>query len=400
MWDSIWINANLITLTGESGYGIIENGALGVADGRIVFAGVPAESPAKLAQEVHDCQGRWVSPGLVDCHTHLVYGGNRAREFEMRLKGASYAEIAKAGGGILSTLKATRELKETTLFKTALPRLQALMSEGVCGVEVKSGYGLDLETERKMLRVASSLGVETGIRVQKTFLGAHALPPEYEGRADDYISYVCEEMLPALHAEGLVDAVDGFCERIAFSPEQIARVFKAAHSLDIPVKLHAEQLSHYDGAILAAKHKALSADHLEYIDEAGVEAMAEAGTVAVLLPGAFYTLKETMLPPIDLFRKHGVLMAIATDHNPGTSPALSLLLMMNMACTLFRLTPEEALRGVTINAARALGWQDWGTLSEGAIADFVLWDIQHPAELSYRFGYNPCAGVIRKGVLV
>jgi imidazolonepropionase len=376
----------------------MSGGAIGMRDGRIVFVGALSEKPETLAREVHDCEGRWITPGLIDCHTHLVYGGNRAAEFEKRLNGTSYEEIAKAGGGILSTLKATRDASEADLFIASLARLQALMREGVCGIEIKSGYGLTLESERKCLRIAARLAAETGLQVQKTFLGAHALPPEYAGRADEYIAHLCEEMLPALHAEGLVDAVDGFCETIAFSPSQIERVFKAARGLGLPVKLHAEQLSNLGGAALAAQYKALSADHLEYIDEAGVARMAKAGTVAVLLPGAFYTLREKQLPPVDLFRKHSVPMALATDHNPGTSPAGSLLLMMNMACTLFRMTPEEALRGVTVNAARALGWEDCGVLREGGRADFALWDIGSPAELSYRFGANPCAGVVRRGI--
>lgn len=394
MWDSIWINAHLVT-QGQSG--IIKDGALGVTDGRIVFSGMSPENPQSLAKIVHDAKGRLITPGLIDAHTHLVYGGNRAREFEMRLNGANYEDIAKAGGGIVSTVKATRAASEDDLFKAALVRLKALMREGVTGVEIKSGYGLDLGSERKMLRVATRLAQETGLRVQRTFLGAHAVPPEYQGCADDYITHICNVMLPALHAENLVDAVDGFCEGIAFSPAQIARVFDTAKNLGLPVKLHAEQLSNLGGAALTARYKGLSADHLEYLDEGGVKALADAGTIAMMLPGAFYALREKQLPPIDLFRKHGVKMALATDHNPGTSPVNSILLMMNMACTLFRMTPEEALRGVTLHAAQALGWDDCGILAIGKKADFVLWDIQDPAELSYRFGFNPCAGVIRNG---
>lgn len=394
MWDSIWINGHLAT---QNDHGIIKNAAIGIQDGKIVFIGPSPEKPDALANIVHDAKGRLITPGLIDAHTHLVYGGNRAREFEMRLNGANYEDIAKAGGGIISTVKATRAASEDDLFKAALVRLKALMREGVTGVEIKSGYGLDLDSERKMLRVATHLSQETGLRVQRTFLGAHAVPPEYQSRPDDYITYICEIMLPALHAENLVDAVDGFCEGIAFSPAQITRVFNTAKTLGLPVKLHAEQLSNLGGAALTAQYKGLSADHLEYLDEAGVKAMGDAGTIAMILPGAFYTLREKQLPPIDLFRKHGVKMALATDHNPGTSPANSLLLMMNMACILFRMTAEEVLQGVTVHAAQALGWDDCGILEIGKKADFVLWDIQGPAELPYRFGFNSCVGAIRGG---
>ncbi len=393
MWDSIWINMHLAAVPGH-------HGAIGVQDGKIAWIGPQGElpgAPEKLAATVHDAGGRWATPGLIDCHTHLVYGGNRAKEFEMRLKGATYEDIAKAGGGIISTVKETREASEDTLFGAALRRLNNLMQEGVTGLEIKSGYGLDTATEKKMLAVATRLWRETGIRVQRTFLGAHALPPEYKGRADDYIAYVCDDMLPALHEAGLVDAVDAFCDKIAFTIEQTERVFQKAQSLGLPVKLHAEQLSNQGGSRLAARYRALSADHLEYLDEDGVKAMADAGTVAVLLPGAFYFLRETKLPPVDLLRKHNVPIAIATDHNPGSSPVQSILLMLSMACTLFRLTPEEALSGVTFHAAKALGWDDCGALEQGLRADFVLWDIAALPELCYGFGVNPCYGVVRGG---
>lgn len=390
MWDSILFNANLITLSGDKGYGVIEHGAIGVQNGRIVFSGVPQTAPEKLAYDIHDVQGKWITPAFLDCHTHLVYGGSRAHEFELRLQGASYEDIARSGGGILSTVRATREASEDALFASSLKRMKMLMAEGVAAFEIKSGYGLDLETERKMLRVATRLRDQTGLRVQRSFLGAHALPPEYAGRADDYIDHICNDMLPALHAENLVDAVDGFCENIAFSAAQMARVFAKAKALGLPVKLHAEQLSNQGGAEMAAGFSALSSDHLEYLDEAGVTAMAEAGSVAVLLPGAFYFLRETQLPPVELLRRYNVPMAIATDHNPGSAPVYSLLLMMNMACTLFRMTPEEALRGVTVNAAKALGWEnDLGVLEEGMAAAFNIWDISGPADLSYAVGDNP-----------
>ncbi len=401
MWDSIWINANLATMTGERPYGAIENAAIAVKDGKIAWCGQQEDlpdAPENLAQNVHDAEGRWITPGLIDCHTHLVYGGNRAKEFELRLNGATYEEIAKAGGGILSTVAATRGESESELYNKALPRLLNLMREGVTGIEIKSGYGLDTATEAKMLRVATRLRDETGIRVQRTFLGAHALPPEYTGRADDYIDLIRSEMLPQLAAEGLIDAIDAFCERIGFTTVQTEKIFQKAQELGLPVKLHAEQLSDQKGAALTAHYHGLSADHLEYLSEDGVKAMAQAGTVAVLLPGAYYFLRETKLPPLELLREYNVPIAIATDLNPGSSPAHSLLLMLNMACTLFHMTPEEALAGVTRNAAKALGWDDCGTLAEGLRADFVLWDIEQPAELSYRFGYNPCAGIVRNGV--
>jgi len=396
MWDSIWINLR----TARSG----DNpAAIGIVDGIIAWIGPQADLPAvpeKLAKTIRDGASRWVTPGLIDCHTHLVYGGNRAREFEMRLQGASYEDIARAGGGILSTVNATRAATEDELVASARARLNDLMAEGITGIEIKSGYGLDLPTERKILNAATRLAQESGLRVQRTFLGAHAVPPEYKNRADDYISHICNDMLPALHDEGLVDAVDAFCETIGFTPAQTERVFRKAQELGLPVKLHAEQLSNQHGSALAARYKALSADHLEYLDEDGIRAMADSGTIALLLPGAYYFLRETRRPPVDLLRKHKVSIAIATDHNPGTAPVHSLLLMMNMACTLFHLTPEESLDGVTRHAAAALGWDDCGKLERGARADFVLWDIGAPAELSYAIGRNPCYAVVRNGVYV
>lgn len=396
MWDSIWINLR----TARSG----DNpAAIGIVDGIIAWIGPQADLPAvpeKLAKIIRDGASRWVTPGLIDCHTHLVYGGNRAREFEMRLQGASYEDIARAGGGILSTVNATRAATEDELVASARARLNDLMAEGITGIEIKSGYGLDLPTERKILNAATRLAQESGLRVQRTFLGAHAVPPEYKNRADDYISHICNDMLPALHDEGLVDAVDAFCETIGFTPAQTERVFRKAQELGLPVKLHAEQLSNQHGSALAARYKALSADHLEYLDEDGIRAMADSGTIALLLPGAYYFLRETRRPPVDLLRKHKVPIAIATDHNPGTAPVHSLLLMMNMACTLFHLTPEESLDGVTRHAAAALGWDDCGKLERGARADFVLWDIGAPAELSYAIGRNPCYAVVRNGVYV
>ena len=403
MWDQLWIKARLATMDTDDGYGAVDPGALAVAGGRIAWVGPMADLPAdavRTATETHDAGGRWITPGLIDCHTHLVFGGDRAREFALRLEGASYEEIARAGGGIVSTVAATRAADDDTLVAAARPRLAALMAEGVTTVEVKSGYGLDAETEAKMLRVAGTLADEAGIRLRRSFLGAHAVPAEYAGRPDDYIALVCETMLPRIAEAGLADAVDGFGERIAFTPDQIAAVFDAASRHGLPVKLHADQLSDQGGAALAARYGALSADHLEYTSAAGAEAMAAAGTVAVLLPGAFYFLGETRKPPVDLFRRHGVPMAVATDCNPGSSPTTSLLLMLNMACVLFRLTPAEALASVTRAAARALGLGDeCGRLAPGLAADFVLWDIDDPADLSYRFGHNPCAAVVRGGVV-
>jgi imidazolonepropionase len=373
--------------------------ALAVEAGQVQWMGLPGTEPARFAQVVrHDGGGALVTPGLVDCHTHLVYGGHRAHEFALRLAGASYEEIARAGGGIVSTVRATREAGEDALFASASARLSQLLAEGVCAVEVKSGYGLALEHERKQLRVARRLAQAHGVAVRTTFLGAHALPPEYAGRSGEYIDLVCREMLPALHAEGLVDAVDVFCERIAFSLEETERVFQAARALGLPVKLHAEQLSDMGGAQLAARYGALSCDHVEHLSQAGIDAMRAAGTVAVMLPGAYYTLRDTHLPPIAALRAAGVSMAVATDHNPGTSPALSLLLMANMACTLFGLTVPEALAGVTAHAARALGLQDThGTLAVGRPADFVLWNVREAAELAYWFGQRPVRCVVRQG---
>ncbi|PWK36400.1 imidazolonepropionase [Cupriavidus plantarum] len=397
--DGIWHNGHLLP-DGDPAHAI-RDGALVVADGRIVWMGAHAVLPAVYAATSiprHDAAGGWITPGLVDCHTHLVYGGQRADEFAMRLAGASYEDIARAGGGIVSTVRATREASDDALFAQAAARLQPLLAEGVTAIEIKSGYGLSLDAERRQLRVARRLGDAYGVAVHTTFLGAHALPPEYAGRADDYIALVCETMLPALAEEGLVDAVDAFCESIGFSAAQTTRVFEAAARHGLPVKLHAEQLSNLGGAALAARHRALSADHLEHLDEAGVMAMAAAGTVAVLLPGAYYFLRDTHLPPIALLREHGVPVAIATDHNPGTSPTTSLLLMLNMAATLFRMTVPEALRGVTVHAARALGAADrHGVLAAGRDANFVLWNVASPAELVYWFGRNPAALVVRQG---
>lgn len=403
-WDAIWLNAHLATMEqvpGADSYGTIEDGAVAAKDGRIAWIGKRADLPAGWrAQVEHDCRGGWLTPGLIDCHTHLVYAGSRAAEFEQRLQGVSYEEIARAGGGILSTVRATRAASERDLLRQSSRRLAALMAEGVTTVEIKSGYGLDTATESRILRVARQLAVSCATEVRTSFLGAHALPPEYAGHADDYITLVCEEMLPAIHTEGLADAVDAFCEGIGFSPAQTARVFERAHSLGLPVKLHADQLSDLGGAALAARHGALSADHLEYTSAASVEAMAQAGTVAVLLPGAYYFLRETRLPPIAVLRERGVPMALATDCNPGTSPCTSLLLMLNMGCTLFRLTPAEALAGVTCHAAQALSLQQQaGRIAIGLRADLALWEIERPADLAYAFGANPCVGRYHAGTV-
>jgi imidazolonepropionase len=396
----VWTNARIATMAAGAAtpYGLVEDGALAVQDGRIAWVGERAALPATLRQGAaeHDAQGALITPGLVDCHTHLVYGGDRAGEFEARLNGASYEEIARAGGGIVSTVTATRAAEEGALLQASRRRLRALLAEGVTTLEIKSGYGLSLQDEAKCLRVARRLGQGERVDVRTTFLGAHALPPEFRDRGDDYVAEVCR-MLPLLHAQGLVDAVDAFCESIAFTPAQVRRVFQAARALGLPVKLHAEQLSDSGGAELAASFGALSCDHLEWLGEAGAQAMARAGTVAVLLPGAFYFLRETRLPPVDLLRAHGVPIAISTDCNPGSSPCTSLLLMLNMACTLFRLTPEEALAGVTRNGARALGLRDRGVLAPGLRADFVLWDVQRPAELAYAIGLNPCRATFVEG---
>ena len=386
-------NATVATMAdGPAAYGLLEKASVAIENDRIGFVGPTEDEPGGLASWPHeDVGGRLITPALIDCHTHIVAGGNRAREFEMRLEGASYEEIARAGGGIVSTVKATREAEDESLLAAALVRVDHLIAEGVATVEIKSGYGLDVDTELRMLRTARAIASQRDVRVRTSFLGAHAIPPEYSGRPDTYIDAVCLPALEAAHGEGLVDAVDGFCEGIAFSPDQIERVFKKASALGLPVKLHAEQLSNLGGAQLAARYGALSADHLEYLDEAGVIALRDAGSVAVMLPGAFYTLHETQAPPIDLLRRHGVPMAVATDCNPGSSPVTSLLLSMNMACTLFRMTPQETLAGVTRNAARALGLADVGTVEAGKRAELAVWDVDHPNELSYRIGFNPLA---------
>jgi imidazolonepropionase len=388
-WDRLLLNATLATFAGESPCGLVERGAIAIHHGRIVWIGqmdaLPA-APHTLAVAVESLDGALVTPGLIDCHTHLVFGGDRAKEFDQRLNGATYEEIARAGGGIVSTVSATRAASEEVLFAQSLIRAQALLADGVTTLEIKSGYGLELESERRMLRVARRLGRELGITVRTSFLGLHALPPEYQDRRTEYVALVCDEMLPALAGEGLVDAVDAFCEGIGFTPEETRRVFERAKQLGLPVKLHAEQLSDLGGAALVAEYGGLSADHLEHLSPSGAVAMAAAGTVAVLLPGAFYALRETKLPPIALLREHQVPMAIATDCNPGTSPLLSLRLAAGMACTLFRLTPEEALRGVTVNAAGALGLHDRGTLAIGQRADLVVWNARQPAELCYWIG--------------
>ncbi|MCE6077808.1 imidazolonepropionase [Agrobacterium vitis] len=391
--DRIFTNARLATLNPQlSGLGIIEDAALMVRGGQIVYAGPMAELPISLlnAAEVTDCEGRWITPGLVDCHTHLVHAGNRAHEFEMRLTGASYEEIARAGGGIVSSVSKVRAASEADLLRETLPRLDALIAEGVTTIEVKSGYGLTVEDELKMLRAAKKLSDTRPVSITTTYLGAHATPPEYKGRNGDFIREVVLPGLTAAHAEHLVDAVDGFCESIAFLPDEMRVVFEAAQALGLPVKLHADQLSNLSGAALAADYGALSADHLEYTDAAGADAMAKAGTVAVLLPGAFYFIRETKKPPIDLFRQHGTKMALATDNNPGTSPLTSLLLTMNMGATLFGMTVEECIAGVTREAARALGRLDEiGTLEAGKSADLAIWDISELSELVYRIGFNP-----------
>jgi imidazolonepropionase len=396
----VWTHARVVTLAPDasSPYGLIEDGALAVEDGRIAWVGARAQLPSQCRSDAieHDAEGALITPGLIDCHTHLVWAGDRAAEFEARLNGASYEEIARAGGGIVSTVRATREASENDLLAQSQRRMRELLAEGVTTIEIKSGYGLCAEAEAKCLRVARRLGELEKVSVRTTFLGAHAVPPEFAGRADAYIDEVCG-MLPALHAQGLVDAVDAFCETIGFGPTQTQRVFEAARTLGLPVKLHAEQLSDSGGAELAAGFGALSCDHLEWLGERGARAMARAGSVAVLLPGAFYFLRETRVPPIALLRQHGIPIAISTDCNPGTSPCTSLLLMMNMACTLFRLTPEEALAGVTREAARALGLSDRGVLAAGMRADFVLWDTRSPAELSYAMGANPCKATFVHG---
>jgi imidazolonepropionase len=395
--ETLWHNARLATLTGP-GLGIVESGVVAAQGGRIVYAGPQADAPSLNAAKQIDCGGRWITPGLVDCHTHLVYAGDRAREFEMRLAGASYEEIAKAGGGIVSTVKATRAASQDALVAAALPRLDALIADGACTVEIKSGYGLSLDDELKMLRAARALADKRKVRIVTTFLGAHALPPEANGDKDKYIDLVVNEMMPVVAREKLADAVDAFCEGIAFSTEQTRRVFEAAKKHGLRVKLHADQLSNLHGAELAATFGALSADHLEYTDEAGIAAMAKAGTVAVLLPGAFYFLRETKQPPLDLIRRHRVPIAIASDNNPGTSPLTSLLLTMNMAATCFRMTVDECIAGVTREGARALGLlNQTGTLEAGKDCDLAIWNIENLAELVYIMGYNPLHARVRNG---
>ena len=400
-WDGLLLDARLVTLRDATGYGLIEHGALGWKEGAIAFAGAQSElpgAPETLATRVESANGALLTPGLIDCHTHLVFAGDRAQEFEQRLQGASYEQIAHAGGGILATVRATRAASEDQLFDASLPRARALLADGVTTLEIKSGYGLDTANEMKMLRVARRIGDTLGIGVRSSFLGAHALPPEFANRADDYIDCVCKEMLPAIAAAGLADAVDAFCETIGFSPAQTRRVFDTARALNLPLKLHAEQLSMQGGAALAASYGALSADHLEHIGDDCARAMAQAGTVAVLLPGAFVCLRETRLPPIDSLRAHGVAMAVASDCNPGTSPLLSLRLAMGLACAQFRLTPEEALRGATVNAAKALGLSDRGTLTLGQRADFVVWNAREPAQLAYWLGGDLVQRVIVGGI--
>lgn len=385
----------------EGAYGVIESAAVAVAAGRIAWIGADADMPRQALDAVRtrrDCAGCLVTPGLVDCHTHLIYAGNRASEFELRLKGASYEDIARAGGGINATVQATRSASEDELYVQTLPRLARFMDNGVTTLEIKSGYGLDTDTEIKMLRVARRLNNDSPVDIKSTFLGAHAIPPEFAGKADEYVDIICAEMLPRVAEEGLADAVDAFCENIAFSPDQVERVFKAAADLGLDIKCHSEQLSNLGGAALAAGYGALSVDHLEYLDERDVVDIAAAGTTAVLLPGAFYVLREAQTPPIDALRRHSVPIALASDSNPGSSPVLSLTLMLNMGCTLFRLTPAEALAGVTRNGARALALQQTiGTLEVGKHADMVLWDVSDPAELSYNVGGDPCNTVMFRG---
>ena len=400
-WQTLWLNVNLATMTeAGTGYGEITQAALAISDGKIVWLGKEADLPTydKNELEVINGEEKWLSPGLIDCHTHLVYGGHRANEFEMRLQGKSYQEIAEAGGGIVSTVKATRAASEAELLASALPRLTALHQQGVTTVEIKSGYGLDVINEVKMLKVAGELAQALPVTIKRTFLGAHALPLEFKNNSDGYIDLVCEQMMPVIAAQKLADTVDVFCENIGFNLTQTERVFAAAKEHGLDLKVHAEQLSDLGGTELAAKYQALSSDHVEFLSEAGVQAMSAANMTAVLLPGAFYFLRETQLPPIELLRKHGVAMAIATDVNPGSSPICSIQLMLNMACTLFRLTPSEALAGVTCNAAKALGLhKNKGQLSVGFDADIAVWNISQPAELCYQFGVNPLSALIQNG---
>lgn len=382
-------NTTIATIGDDGSYGLVNDASVVINNGLVAWVGPDTELPTEYSNhDVHDLDGRLVTPAFIDCHTHIVHAGHRAAEFEMRLEGASYEAVARAGGGIVSTMTATRAASIEQLIQTALPRIDALLAEGVSTIEIKSGYGLDQETELNMLRAARAMESHRNVRIKTSFLGAHSVPPEYKGRADAYIDEVCIPTLRAAQAELLVDAVDGFCEGIAFSAEQIARVFDEARALQLPVKLHAEQLSHQGGTALAASRGALSADHIEYANENDAQKLAAAGSVAVLLPGAFYTLRETQAPPIAALRKHKVPMALATDCNPGSSPITSLLLIMNMACTLFRMTPSEALAGVTSNAASALGLNDTGRIRPGLRADLAIWNVEHPAELSYRVGTN------------
>ncbi len=404
-WDTLWYNARVATMVaGDVPYGLINDAAVAVSDGKISWVGRCEEMPqnaVRASTEKLDCKDQLITPGLIDCHTHLVYGGHRAKEFEMRLNGASYEEVARAGGGIVSTVAATRAASADDLFDQAVNRLRGFMDEGVTTVEIKSGYGLNLDDELKMLRVARRIGCELPVNVVTAFLGAHAVPPEYSGRDDEYIDFVCDHVLPAVVAENLADSIDAFCEGIAFSVEQVERVFDVAQKNNLPIKLHAEQLSDLKGAVMAARRGALSVDHIEYLAEEDVPTLAENQTVAVLLPGAFYCLGETKLPPVAVLRNHDVPIAIASDSNPGSSPVGgSLLLMLNMGCTLFRLTPEEVLAGVTRNAARALGLEkEIGTLEPGKQADMVLWQTSDPAELSYRIGGQRCERVMFRGKL-
>jgi imidazolonepropionase len=390
--DHIWSGCRLATLSpSHQGLGVVDDGVIAATDGRIVYAGPAADAPSALdAKQRTNCDGRWITPGLIDCHTHLVYGGNRAQEFEQRLAGASYEEIARTGGGIVSTVKATRQASTEQLVASALPRLDALIAEGVTSIEIKSGYGLELDTERRQLQAARRLASERAVSISTSFLGAHTVPPEMKGNSGGYIDAICNTMLPEIAAEGLADAVDAFCEGIAFSPDETARVFAKARGLGLPVRLHADQLSNLHGAALAARFGALSADHLEYADDEGIAAMGRAGTVAVVLPGAFYFIRERQTPPIDAMRRHHVPIALATDSNPGSSPLTSLLLAMNMGATLFRLTVDECIAAVTREAARALGlFADAGSLERGKYCDLAIWDIERPAELVYRMGFNP-----------
>ncbi|WP_394129158.1 imidazolonepropionase [Shewanella maritima] len=404
-WDQVWIDVNVATMNDDIGcaYGAIEDAAIAIKDNSIAWIGPKADLPEfdALATPVHRGRGKWITPGLIDAHTHLVFAGNRANEFEMRLQGASYEDIALAGGGIISTVKACREAEEAELFDSARKRLNALAKEGVTTVEIKSGYGLDCETELKMLRVARELGKHHHVDVQTTFLGAHAIPPEFKHDADAYVDIVINDMLPKVIEQNLADAVDVFCEGIAFNLEQTEKVLTAAKQAGLKIKLHAEQLSNIGGSEMAASLGAKSVDHIEFLDEQGVKAISNSGTCAVLLPGAFYFLRETQLPPIDLLRQYQVPMVVASDFNPGSSPLCSTQLMLNMACTLFRLTPEEALKGVTCNAAKALGIEDTvGQIKVGMQADFCLWDIITPAQLAYSYGVNPCLSVVKAGKII